>query len=376
MIDFTPPKRSPIRFLTIGYVAALTIIAAMSICIHVFLDQVIAEQNNSSAVVAARQAKLSQRIALHASDYIADPTTILRQQIEDEIDLMGYSHAGLLSGSSSLNLPPDKPADIQKIYEDLPYRLDYHVRTFLDEARAFLEVPPGQLKESNAHYQYIVGASQGPLSAALDAAVTAYENDSVEKIAHLQSYQRMALFVIFATLVAEAFLIFMPLVRRVEEYASKLEMLASTDPLTGIDNYRSFMQKGLKEIRRSVRLSKPLCVCVLDLDFFKDINDKYGHGVGDTVLREFSITVQKCLRVEDEVGRVGGEEFGLLLPHTRLSDAQTVAERIRRIIEITPIRIQDEKDIGAMQLNAYPQDVVFNVSAGTGPICKACSISR
>jgi diguanylate cyclase (GGDEF)-like protein len=343
--DFTQPNRNPIRLLTTGYVAALLIIAAMSICIHVFLDQVIAQQNSSQIVIGSRQAKLSQRITLHAGQYVLEPGALGRQQLQDELQLMRISHEGLVNGSGNLGLSGEMPEHVRKVYFDLPYRLDQYVRAFLRETEALLQVPEEALSPDNKHYQYIAQASRGPLLASLDAAVAAYEVDSIVKIARLQSYQRIALFVIFATLLAEAFLIFMPLVSKVRDYAEKLEMMALTDPLTGVDNYRSFMQKGLKEIRRSIRLSRPLCVCMIDIDHFKDVNDRHGHSAGDKTLKDFASIVHKCLRMEDEFGRLGGEEFGLLLPHTRLSDAQTVAERIRRMIEITPIQIDGEDDI-------------------------------
>jgi diguanylate cyclase (GGDEF)-like protein len=162
----------------------------------------------------------------------------------------------------------------------------------------------------------------------------------------------------------------------VTEYADKLEMLALTDPLTGIDNYRNFMQKGLKEIKRGIRLQKPLCVGILDLDHFKSINDQYGHNTGDVVLKEFSNIVMKCLRLEDEFGRIGGEEFGLLLPHTRLSDAKTVADRIRTTVEITPIVCEDKEiyisvSIGVAEANPKVMTLDHVLNAADKALYKA-----
>ena len=337
MVDFTPPDRNPIKLLTVGYVIALTVIAAMSFCIYLFLNQVIAEQNSSSLIVSARQAKLSQRIALHAGQYVEDPSTLNKQLLEDALELFKASHEALVSSDGKMNVTEAMPDNVREVYFELPYHLDEKVQGFVKEAAALLDSPESKLGRSNPHFKYIMEASAGPLINAMDSAVLAYEADSFGKISRLQSFQRMALFVIFATLIAEAFLIFMPLVRRVTEYAGKLEMLALTDPLTGIDNYRNFMQKGLKEIKRGIRLQKPLCVCILDLDHFKSVNDQHGHNAGDVVLKEFAGVVKKCLRLEDEFGRIGGEEFGILLPHTMLSDAKTVAERIRATVEITTV---------------------------------------
>lgn len=335
--DFSPPDRNPIRTLSYGYIAALSIIAAMSFCIYLFLNQVIAEQNSSSLIVSARQAKLSQRVALHASQYVEDRSAFNRQLLEDSLELFSRSHYEFAGHSGGAGASGGMPETVRAVFFDLPYKLDDKAKKYIAETEAFLADDAARQTRDNRHFKYMVQASSGPLINALDAAVMAYEADSYGKISRLQSYQRAALFVIFAALVAEALFIFMPLVRRVREYAGKLEMLALTDPLTGIDNYRNFMQKGLKEVKRGIRLVKPLSVAITDIDHFKDINDKYGHNAGDEVLREFASTVKKCLRLEDDLGRIGGEEFGLLMPHTKLSDARTVAERIRKTVEITPV---------------------------------------
>ncbi len=342
MVDYSINNNNPIKVLKIGYVAALLIIAIMSACIHFFLDQVIAEQDNTTLVVSSRQAKLSQRVALYAGHYVTEPNAIHRAQLLNAVELMRDSHERLTTGDLGGGKLPEH---IRVIYYKLPYRLDEYMRAYIAEAEALLDDPERQLSARNAHYAYIVEASKGPLLTALDAVVEAYEQESALKIAQLHSYQRIALFIIMATLVAEALLIFMPLIRRVERYANKLEGLAATDPLTGVNNYRSFMAKGAKEIKRSIRLSKPLSVCVMDLDHFKAVNDKYGHNAGDIVLKEFAEIVLKCLRLEDDFGRIGGEEFALLLPHTKLSDAHTVAERIRRVVEISPVRIESGQEI-------------------------------
>lgn len=108
-----------------------------------------------------------------------------------------------------------------------------------------------------------------------------------------------------------------------------LERLAATDPLTGASNRRHFIEQLEIEIARFKRSGVPFSVVALDLDNFKLINDRYGHHVGDDVLKEF---VQKCrdaIRPYDSVARVGGEEFMVLLPQTLLEAGHVVAERLR-----------------------------------------------
>ena len=114
---------------------------------------------------------------------------------------------------------------------------------------------------------------------------------------------------------------------------AELEKLATTDFLTGINNKRNFFSIGENEVQRSKRFRHPLSVIMFDIDFFKHINDEYGHSTGDLVLIKIAETCQQILRATDTFGRLGGEEFGVLLPHTNSSDAKTVAEYLRVSIE-------------------------------------------
>lgn len=120
---------------------------------------------------------------------------------------------------------------------------------------------------------------------------------------------------------------------------SHLENMANTDSLTGLSNRQSFMHRAEKEFSRSRRYARYLSVVMIDIDHFKGINDRYGHAVGDTVLQQASAICQSCLRGSDLLGRIGGEEFVLLLPDTPMSNAMFVAERMREQLEHTPIEV-------------------------------------
>jgi polar amino acid transport system substrate-binding protein len=117
----------------------------------------------------------------------------------------------------------------------------------------------------------------------------------------------------------------------------KLKILARTDPLTGINNRGYFFNQGNKYFNIAIRNKTPLHQLMLDLDFFKGINDKYGHHVGDLVLKEFTQTVEKTLRNSDLFGRIGGEEFSIILQDTSIEGAKLFAERIRENIEAMEI---------------------------------------
>lgn len=118
----------------------------------------------------------------------------------------------------------------------------------------------------------------------------------------------------------------------------QLEQLVRTDPLTGVANRRQFIEQAMLEIERSHRSGRALSLLMIDLDHFKAVNDRYGHGVGDDVLRHFCLALEGPLRTNDLLARIGGEEFAVLLPETALEDAQTVATRILEAIRHQPLQ--------------------------------------
>lgn len=138
----------------------------------------------------------------------------------------------------------------------------------------------------------------------------------------------------------------------------RLAELATRDPLTGIHNRRAFMERLDQEWSAALRHGQPFCVLMLDLDHFKEVNDTYGHLVGDTVLREVAQRAQGALREADMLARYGGEEFVVLTSHTDAEQATVAAERIRIAVGNTPIMldgvvIQVTVSIGLSQ--AQPQ---------------------
>jgi diguanylate cyclase (GGDEF)-like protein/hemerythrin-like metal-binding protein/PAS domain S-box-containing protein len=116
------------------------------------------------------------------------------------------------------------------------------------------------------------------------------------------------------------------------ELEQELVRQARTDGLTGLANRRYFLEQAEQELVRARRYDKPLSVLMLDLDEFKVINDAHGHQVGDEVLRTVSAVCRQVLRGVDIVGRMGGEEFAILLPETDTAQAGEVAERLRQNI--------------------------------------------
>ncbi len=109
----------------------------------------------------------------------------------------------------------------------------------------------------------------------------------------------------------------------------RAELLARIDMLTGLNNRRAFFDEAARIFSRAQRSNEVLCVAMIDIDHFKQINDRYGHFVGDEVIRRVTDVIRESVRDMDLIGRLGGEEFGIVLPETGLGEARAVCERIR-----------------------------------------------
>ena len=109
---------------------------------------------------------------------------------------------------------------------------------------------------------------------------------------------------------------------------------ALVDQLTGVSNRRHFFQAAEAEFERFSRYNRSFSLLMIDLDHFKQVNDQYGHPVGDKVLKELAETIVRNKRDNDIFGRLGGEEFALLLPETPLAGATEIAVRLRRCCHI------------------------------------------
>jgi len=121
-------------------------------------------------------------------------------------------------------------------------------------------------------------------------------------------------------------------INRANVYAEILKH-ATLDALTGFYNRRQLEERIKQEVSNAKRQNAPLCGIMTDIDYFKNVNDTYGHAAGDIVLKTIAKIIRGQLREYDIAGRYGGEEFSILLPFTKIEEAQMVAERLRKTIE-------------------------------------------
>ncbi|MBG0791625.1 MAG: PAS domain S-box protein [Desulfovibrionaceae bacterium] len=139
---------------------------------------------------------------------------------------------------------------------------------------------------------------------------------------------------------------------------AEMKTLATTDALTGVDNRHQFFCAGSRELGRSQRYRNSLILIMLDIDYFKSINDTYGHQAGDEVLRRMARRVSSLLRESDLFGRLGGEEFAVVLPETGITRGMEVAERLRR--KLADLKVEFEG-----------RAISFTVSMGVTLACRS-----
>lgn len=132
---------------------------------------------------------------------------------------------------------------------------------------------------------------------------------------------------------------------RLAERVDETWELATVDPLTGIANRQAALTRVSEELVRASRYRRPLSVVMVDLDHFKRLNDAHGHAAGDTVLRAVARRLAENVRAVDLAGRFGGEEFLLVLPETDADAAAALAEKLRRVVAGSPIRLADGHEV-------------------------------
>lgn len=147
-----------------------------------------------------------------------------------------------------------------------------------------------------------------------------------------------------------------------KNHEAALMQLARNDPLTGMANRRYFFERAEQEFTRSRRYQTPLSVALIDVDYFKHINDQYGHATGDEVLKLLSQKICAMLRESDLLARIGGEEFAILMPSTGLAGAALMAERLRMAIaeEASPVAghlLHLRFSAGVTELKAQDQSI-------------------
>lgn len=198
-------------------------------------------------------------------------------------------------------------------------------------------------------------AMVGLMLAVLAVKVMLAEQSALDRFAEWTIHAYLVTFVMLAM---TSVLNLLLLVMHVKAQAG-LQAIATLDGLTGVLNRRGLQEAAARMQAVSQRIQLPMGMLIVDLDYFKKVNDVYGHLVGDVVLKSCAGTIRAALRGGDVIGRYGGEEFCILMPNTGEQEAMVLAERIRRIIEVTPVSIA-----GVESMSSETQAIKCTVSVG------------
>ncbi len=252
-----------------------------------------------------------QPIRFHHSDIIED-TYKNTSRILNFSDKIGAIYYGIHSNSKCIAVHEG----LSKLYQLSDEQIDHLIDTVGEKAREILDLfslDPGDIK---------------PFSLIMQEA-----NEELGRLNF--SYAQMVLELKQAKQNAEQLAMELKLAN------DSLRELAFRDGLTGLYNHRYFQEVLESELVRARRYDHPLSLLLIDIDYFKKVNDRYGHPAGDQVLQEVSNTMVKLVRRCDMVARYGGEEFAIILPETGLTSAKVLAQRVRRGIEQMEINYND-----------------------------------
>ncbi len=304
----------------------------------IMIGQLLTEQQREVLFVKAEEGSTRLEIASSYQDWfdqhvrkLLEPFDILKIKIFAPDTEVLYSTETALIGQRD----PSNPR-LQRALKGLP---DSH----LEQKDSLRDLK----NESNFNVDvvetYTPIQAEGKIVGAIEIYVDVTQFRSEIYSGTLKSLLLLTSILIFVSLIA--FFFARSGMKQLARAEDKLLSQATLDALTGVFNRGELMKRAGQEFSRNCRTTSDgallgeLCLVMLDIDHFKRVNDLYGHQAGDVVLHELAQRIRQALRLYDSVGRYGGEEFLFLRPHTKLTDALNVAERIRQIIQGQPFQI-------------------------------------
>lgn len=342
------------------YVIAISLIALLSTGAFYFLHLGLKTSASTALIVnmSGKQRMLSQRVASLSQQYYFysnhNSKSIRQEAIRADlllaIEEMARANAALSTGKLKEGVEVKLSPEILEIYYG-EIALKKRVEWYLERAKRLSQTPS---KAESANLLREIVLTSTPLLKDLNMAVLQYQIEGEENIAEVKQLETLVWIVTLITLLLEVIFIFQPMAHKIRELFqevlwnqenleqqisirtmslehanTKLLQMASHDPLTGLKN-RLNMERDLEElIMQFDKHHLPYAVLMLDIDWFKKINDSYGHDAGDFVLCEISKIMLENVRIQDSVYRAGGEEFVIIFNRITREQAVEKAEEIR-----------------------------------------------
>lgn len=343
-----------------AYITAFTLIALVSITVHFITSSITEIQQTSirNSYHINQERALVEQISANASKHYSIGEELDFDLMKQAIENMEKNHAKINRSLQEHSILNPKSNILTKIYYEQPFLLDENVQAYIEQGRLYASFESvDQSEERKEAYRFLQRKARSLLQPILNKALADYQNEVISKIEFYHYMQLACLLVILVVLLFEAAFIFHPLASKTRIYHNMLLKQALEDPLTGLANRRAFMNRAEAEMKGTYRDRRSMIVALTDLDHFKAVNDTYGHDVGDAVLKHFANVLKKSLRGADIIGRIGGEEFAVVLPRTDLKIGKEVLERLCRDVENNPCPYVSET--GSNELLTYTVSIGF-----------------
>lgn len=321
------------------YFGALTFIALLIAMALVVIDSIASEESTMSEFneIGSRQRMLSERIVHLTLEFAVETNGEARNSIaeliENALQLFDKTHQLLIRG----HLPGGQIVRFEENIDDLffgePEGLDSKTRIFIYNTREVLAHKWTPDFASGYYLKQLRKSTIRDLHRGLELLAAQFSRNSHDRIIRMRIIVAILLGGIIFILICTAVFIFNPLFEKITAQEQKLKKLAFIDPLTNCHNRRSFIASAESEFDRSRRYKNTFSILFFDVDLFKDINDSYGHAAGDIALIEITNACQKNIRDSDFLGRIGGDEFGVVLHECTLEDAEHTAEKLRNSVD-------------------------------------------
>lgn len=318
------------------YLSSLAAIVLLVVASQLVIDYIVSEESSMVEVndIGGRQRMLSERVVHLLLEYATEQDPAARQNIlgliRQSTESFHQTHKLLIRGLLSNGEHVIYEDNIDDLFFGEPEYLDEKARLFIYNTREVLSKEWSVDLISSFYFSELREAAKQTLHDGLSDLANLYKINSKSRINQLRQVIALLLGIIIILVISVGIFVFKPLFNRILEQQKDLEKLAYLDPLTNCHNRRSFLINANTEYERSRRNQLPFSVLFLDIDYLKTINDTYGHAMGDVVIKEITQYCKSRLRDIDVLGRIGGDEFGILLPGCDLESATQTAERLKR----------------------------------------------
>jgi len=328
--DAVPLEATIARGMTRSYLLALVLFVLAMVAIVPLLEGTVSQGRDGVArlnLVGRIDHDTLRALVLARSAAAGDPQAA--DAFAVSVDRIGQLSRVLLDGGAMGLAAPLGPGFRSLPFRDAPGFAD-GLEGFVGQAQALAE----RLREAPeidaaarlaARYDLALKPALDNLGRALAIAAT-------QDMAEMSRRHRVALLLVLLLLVAEGAIIFRPAVLRARRRVAALEDMARRDSLTGLPNRRALLEAVERQGRLDRREGQPSALLMIDFDRFKQLNDGHGHDAGDAALRRFAAIAAETLRTTDTIGRIGGEEFAVLLPGVDGGQAVAVAEKLRQAV--------------------------------------------